>query len=370
MNGQMLREEMTEGRIPGVSSWSTCFTPSPANLPTRVAARPSLSCSAHRCTIFAFKWRHNHTRRLDSQGVIYWGQVVLVDAVGCLHRAGPIRANELRANPPSQPFYAIASATCVETIWSAVDRSSLPGLLCVCYGRTLMRSHCVAVAFVLGLFASKEVWAQGAALQSSRNAEFTALLGAPLPPAPSAEFPPSHLRPYSVGQLNAQPSSYSPGVPMPAPKNVTRWYGWKTIIGVASSDVLAVAGALTALGSSVGGAILFVGLSGHVLTGPIVHWSHGHVWKGFSSLSLNLGLPLLGGLVGSGIDASNGSSGYAFAMATVGYFVAPFIDIAAFSTEEVEKSQQKGSRLLLPSSVAIVPMIDGNRRGLSIVGQF
>ncbi len=233
-----------------------------------------------------------------------------------------------------------------------------------------MRYHCFAVAFALGLFASTNVLAQGAASQPSHNAEFTALLGAPLPPPPSAEFPPSHLRPYSVGQLNAQPSDYSQGVPMFAPKKVTKWYGWKTIIGVAGSDLLAVGGALTALGSSVGGAFLFVGLSGHVVTGPIVHWSHGHIGKGFGSLGLNIGLPLLSGLIGSGVDAGAGSSGYMFTFAIVGYFVAPILDIAALSTEEVDESPKKGSRLLLPSSVAIVPMIDGNRRGLSIVGQF
>lgn len=238
-----------------------------------------------------------------------------------------------------------------------------------------MHAHRFAVVFALGLFASTNVFAQQeTAPPPSHNAEFSALVAAPLVP-PSAQFPPSHLRPYSVGQLSAPRSGAFHEVSMFAPKKVKQWYGWQSMIGVIGGDLLLTLGVLTALGSTgVSGTLMVLGAGGHVLSGPIVHWSHGHVGKGFGSLGLTVGLPALGFLVGKGVESATQTDNrqvlYSFTFAAIGYFAGPIIDMAALSTEEVPASTVKGSRLLLPSSVAIVPMIDGNNRGLSIVGQF
>lgn len=148
---------------------------------------------------------------------------------------------------------------------------------------------------------------------------------------------------------------------------MTRWYGWQTLIGVLAGDLITLVGQ--------GSAVSYVGVAAHVLTGPIVHWAHGHVGQGFVSFGLNAGLPVGGGLVGLMAGAGSGgwdALGFAAIGFVVGYFAAPIIDIAALSTETVDApiEPKKGARALLPSSVMVVPMADPNRVGLSLVGQF
>lgn len=203
----------------------------------------------------------------------------------------------------------------------------------------------------------------------------------PLPPPPAA--PPGatpYPQPYPYNGA-PPPGGFAlpPGQPPPpgwtfetGPKKMTRrWYGWQTLIGVLASDLLLVAGA--------GTPVSYVGGMGHMLTGPIVHWAHGHVGQGFISLGLNVGLPLGGALVGILIysGGSSSSSGENWdviigaAMGTVlGAIVAPVIDIAALSTEEVPAKEKKGAQLLLPTSIGVLPMMDKDRKGLSLVGRF
>lgn len=95
------------------------------------------------------------------------------------------------------------------------------------------------------------------------------------------------------------PLVLAPPGPPPAPPARTKeeWYGWKLLIvdgAVITSGVgLAVADAPAA------GAITAV--SGYVLGGPIVHWAHGQVGRGFVSLGGRIVIPLLTGATVLGV---------------------------------------------------------------------
>jgi len=183
--------------------------------------------------------------------------------------------------------------------------------------------------------------------------------GSPTPqPYPYPYYPPPY---YGQG--------YPPGwQPRAAPKMKTVWYGWQSLIGVVAGDLLTLTG-----GYSDTAALMFVGIGGHVLTGPIVHWAHGHVGKGFIALGFTAGIPAAG--VGIGLlGAGTGIGIYGgLLLGGIGYFVGPILDMSLLSTEEVPDETvtvPKGARLLLPTNVGIMPMLDQNRRGLMLVGQF
>ena len=171
--------------------------------------------------------------------------------------------------------------------------------------------------------------------------------------------------PYYPHSGGAYPQSW--GVMQPAPQK-TNWFGWQTMIGVIAGDVFTLVGIGTGVEP-----LLYAGFAGHMLTGPIVQWAHGHVGLGFASLGLNVGLPTLGYL--SGALIGNGSFDDLFGallLGGIGYIAGPTLDISLMSTETVGDTPQgrRGARLLLPSSVGIMPMLDQNRRGLMLVGQF
>ena len=191
---------------------------------------------------------------------------------------------------------------------------------------------------------------------------------APYPPGPNSPYPPGpYPQPPPNGAWGRGYAAPLPGWSTEAPtQKVKRWYGWQTLIGVVTSDLVTVVGQ--------GTPISYVGVAGHVLTGPIVHWAHGHIGKGFASLGLNVGLPVGGGLTGLMAGAGSGyeTLGYVAIGAVVGYIVAPALDIAIFSTEPVEAppGPVKGARAILPSSVTVMPMMGQDRVGLSVMGLF
>lgn len=164
--------------------------------------------------------------------------------------------------------------------------------------------------------------------------------------------------PYPTNQQGAYPPPWG-WAPRPAP--VTTWYGWQTLIGVLAGDALTLIG-----GSFNNSPMIYIGVGAHVFTGPIVHWAHGNAGKGFISLGLNLGIPTIGAL------SSVVLGYYGLILAGIGYLAAPTLDMALLSTETVDgpATAPKGARVLLPSSVGIMPMLDPNRRGLMLVGRF
>lgn len=115
-------------------------------------------------------------------------------------------------------------------------------------------------------------------------------------------------------------SSASPAWSAPAVRRV--WYGGQTLIVLAASAAVTAAGGWTP--------VSILGAGGILLGGPVVHWAHGHVGRGFGSLALNVGLPLLTGAVGLGIAEGWG----VLFTAPVGLLAALVIDIAVLSYED------------------------------------
>lgn len=78
----------------------------------------------------------------------------------------------------------------------------------------------------------------------------------------------------------------------------TKWYGWQTLIldGASTTTGLLLMSSSNDTLIDAGGAII---LGGYALGGPIVHWSNGQVGKGFASLGLRVGAPLVTGLTGA-----------------------------------------------------------------------
>jgi hypothetical protein len=118
-----------------------------------------------------------------------------------------------------------------------------------------------------------------------------------------------------------------------------------------------------------------MGVVGHVFIGPIVHWAHGHSGKGFASLGINVGAPFAGALLGMGIgagfqaavdddsDVGWGALGGIVVGTCVGWVTATVLDTTLLSTEQVDAPS-------LEAQIAVVPMVDANRFGLSLIGRF
>jgi hypothetical protein len=92
-----------------------------------------------------------------------------------------------------------------------------------------------------------------------------------------------------------------PSAPSAATVSPTRWYGYETLATDGAALVLAV----PAFSSSTSGFQTTFGVGSLVvygLGGPIVHFAHGHVGKGFADLGLRVAMPLVlgffGGLIG------------------------------------------------------------------------
>jgi hypothetical protein len=144
-------------------------------------------------------------------------------------------------------------------------------------------------------------------------------LVAPAPP-PATPIAPA---PYSPGSLpvgGAAPSPSpipdylyfplvaTPGMPgvqlMPQLPSKRVWYGWQTLLVFGGSLGVGLIGGIGG-GASGSDAVLLSGLSigggGFLLGGPVTHWVHGNVAKGFGSLGLNFGMPVVGGALGAGL---------------------------------------------------------------------
>ena len=157
--------------------------------------------------------------------------------------------------------------------------------------------------------------------------------------------------------------------PQPAFTTKQRWYGWETLIGLAITD-----GALIGGGAALeSGLPVVAGLILRPFIGPVVHWRHEHVGRGFGSLGLNVGIPFTLGAVG--VAATGKNCNYSLgclAGFALGYFigsiVAPIIDVAALSTEKVTVPVEPEA--LGVQSLTVVPILGKGRTGLGLAGQF
>jgi len=168
------------------------------------------------------------------------------------------------------------------------------------------------------------------------------------------------------------------------PPTASRWYGWQTLIGVIGSDAVFLVGlGMDGRNHDLRLGTRAIGVIGHVMTAPIVHWSHGYAGRGFASLGMNVGGPLLGGLLGLGIGtavqkATDSSSDVAWGAlvgliggAATGAIAATILDTTLLSTEPLSPEKADARRRgVFPTSIALVPMLDIDRFGLSILGRF
>lgn len=140
------------------------------------------------------------------------------------------------------------------------------------------------------------------------------------------------------------------------PRFESRWYGWQTLM---------VDGAAILIASDVSVPI-------YVLGGPIVHWSHGNVGRGFGSLGLRVGAPLLlaaafvGGCDGNG---DMGCLGAALMGLLLGSGAAIAIDAAAIARDTVEVEDDV-SFSLGPARVTPTVSITDSQGRVMLVGTF
>ncbi len=153
---------------------------------------------------------------------------------------------------------------------------------------------------------------------SSATAHAQPAPAAPAPPPSAATAPDSRVQSNSVPRLDYPTYVYSPVVgssalPLGSTGPVKRvWYGWQTLVVVGASTafgfITGLSGGLAGSGVVVfGGAGL--GSGGILLGGPIVHWVHGHVGRGFGAFGINLGMPLVSGALGIGVTCLTGACG-------------------------------------------------------------
>ncbi|MFO0562910.1 MAG: hypothetical protein U0269_33125 [Polyangiales bacterium] len=146
-----------------------------------------------------------------------------------------------------------------------------------------------------------------------------------------------------------------------------RWYGWQILI----PDL--AGGLLTSIGGIVGGtgglALSITGSTVAFFGGPIVHWAHGHVGRGFASMfGLRLGLPVAGALLGLGIGygAGNPSLGTALG-ASVGALTGLIVDIAVLAYDEPAVNVRVSRSAPRIAPYAVVAPYD-SQRGAALVG--
>ncbi|XYH96540.1 hypothetical protein ACMHYB_53645 [Sorangium sp. So ce1128] len=202
--------------------------------------------------------------------------------------------------------------------------------------------------------------------------------GAPPPPASppgDASAPPPPAAP-PAGAWDAPPPGYPPPPPgwtwspvpwqpeataggeQPATKTV--WYGWQHLLVALGSLVL------LPVGASESEALVWVGVGGFALGGPVTHWANGNVGKGFLSLGLNAGGAFGGAMIGLAIGSSSDDGGWAALGGFVfggglGLLVANIIDIAALEYEERGTAESydyirvRSPRLRLAPQVGLAP---------------
>lgn len=147
-------------------------------------------------------------------------------------------------------------------------------------------------------------------------------------------------------------------------KSEERWYGWQTLLAATPSNLLGLIGMISEPSLAMAAYPL------NAFAGPIVHWAHGNVGRGFATLGLNLSVPLLFAVVGTVAGRSNDYGG-AIGM-NLGIATTQLIDTLGWSRETVRVPvmQPKGAQGLVPSSIGFVPMIQSTQKGIMLVGQF
>lgn len=154
------------------------------------------------------------------------------------------------------------------------------------------------------------------------------------------------------------------------------WYGWQMLFGFGASD----ASLLCALiASQVGGqpsGWVQAGLIGHLVTGPVVHWAHGNVVKGFASLGLTLGAGIVGAAAGVGLGAAanttcDGGSVCVPPGIVYGFFIGMGLGVVAANVVDVlVLAREAPPRGADHASLSLVPLLTPQGGGLAAIGKF
>ncbi len=126
---------------------------------------------------------------------------------------------------------------------------------------------------------------------------------APQAPAPGAgvdTLPAVTTEPDAVAvdaelDLEAAGSELEDSAPPPTEEH---WYGWQTLTTDGASLLLLIIAGASSDALDGAGAIGSLSLGTYLLGGPVVHFAHENVGRGFGSLALRGGLPIVFGVVG------------------------------------------------------------------------
>jgi hypothetical protein len=161
-------------------------------------------------------------------------------------------------------------------------------------------------------------------------------------------------------------------VPTKAPD--ASWYGWQMLIGFGASDASLL---WSSVASQVGGepfGFFAAGWVGHLITGPVTHWAHGHVGKGFASLGLTLGAGIVGAAAGVGLGAAANTtcnSGNCIPPGIVyGFFIGGGVGVVAINIVDVLILSREAPRGADHGSVSLVPLVTPQGGGLAAMGLF
>lgn len=153
-------------------------------------------------------------------------------------------------------------------------------------------------------------------------------------------------------------------VPVGRQREISKWYGWQTILPLLLVDLNTVA--VFATENKV---FVYTGylpwLPLHIASGSVVHLAHGRVGTSFLSLGLTTASTTLGWVAGLAFRGE-------LITGAIGLLGMNIVDIAVLSREKkrVSVDKPRGAQLVLPSSIHLLPMLESNARGMSIVGMF
>jgi hypothetical protein len=157
------------------------------------------------------------------------------------------------------------------------------------------------------------------------------------------------------------------------PGTRSRWYGGQILLFDLSAVVLGAA-ALATAGSRSGAPIALgaLGAATYLLGPPIDHWAHGNAGRGFASLGIRIGAPVLFGLgFGFAATKSNGDPDETMLAvgAGIGYATAVALDVAVFARDRV-KIEPEGTSM----NLSILPIVGttAHRQGVvaGVAGNF
>jgi hypothetical protein len=181
------------------------------------------------------------------------------------------------------------------------------------------------------------------------------------PPTVEVTVPPGCvLRPNAAGEPTVyceRDASTDQAEPPPA----RRWYGGYVLAADGASLLVGLTGALLP-------PMALVGFGGYLVAAPIVHWSRGHVGKGFASLGLRVGAITGGAVVGYALAEPRCKGDFAGLCALVyvvplvvtGMVAATTIDAAAIAREDVKAPPREDARrapATRRSAITVVPTL-------------